>query len=128
MLRQIIKKKCDVIMSNNKKCLYSCESEINAYEYKKMVKYFPKGIYSSLVIRSLTIDLILCLACALISGKLVNSIIFFTMFEFVLMIIDWVKLDYFAGRTFESINKNGLYDESIETEFYDDYFVRKGKN
>lgn len=115
-------------MSNNKKCLYSCESEINAYEYKKMVKYFPKGIYSSLVIRSLTIDLILCLAFALISGKLVNSIIFFTIFEIILMIIYWVKLDYFAGRTFESINKNGLYDESIKTEFYDDYFVRKGKN
>lgn len=31
--------------NENSKCLYSCESIVEGYEYKKMVKYFPKRVY-----------------------------------------------------------------------------------
>lgn len=66
-----------VFVKNNEKekCLYECESIINAYEYKKMAKYFP-SIYWSYVINGTFFNLIFSAVIAILFENLIVTLTF----------------------------------------------------
>lgn len=108
------------------KYLYTCESKIDAYEYKRMAKYFPQ-IYWAYVIWGTILNLIITSIIAILSRSLVTTLIFFAVYQIYLMIIYKVRLEHFAEKSFNSMQKKGISDTEIHTEFYDDYFIRQGE-
>lgn len=111
---------------SNGKCLYTCESKIDAYEYKRMAKYFPQ-IYWAYVICGTILNLIITSIIAILSRNLVATLIFFVAYQIFLMILYKVRLEHFAEKSFNSMQKKGISDTEIHTEFYEDYFVRQGE-
>lgn len=124
----IIKEKDEIDHNKNSKsksknkALYYCESIINAEEYGKMVKYFPR-FYWYFVIIGAAINLLITAVIAIISRKLIYSLIFFVIYQIYLMILYKVKLEHYGKKMYNP--KNGEIE--IHTEFYDDYFVRQGE-
>lgn len=111
----------------NNKRLYTCDSIIDAYEYKKMAKYFPKRVYWVFVLRGTLLNILLSSASALIFHNLIGTLVFFIVFEIYVMVLYKIGLEHFAEKTFNSYLKKGLVDTNLETEFYEDYFIRKGE-
>lgn len=110
----------------NDKYLYTCESKIDAYEYKRMSKYFPQ-MYWNYVIWGTILNLIITSIISILSGSLVTALIFFVAYQIFLMILYKVRLEHFAEKTFNSMQKKGISDTEIHNEFYDDYFIRQGE-
>ena len=71
----------------NEKCLYACESIVDASEYKKMAKYFPKRMYWVFVIRGTYLNIILSAIFAIAFKNFVSTLIFFILFELYAMLI-----------------------------------------
>ena len=122
----IIEDKKETKRKDNK-CLYTCESIVDAYEYKMMAKYFPKRMYWVFVLRGTFLTILLSLVFALIFKSFIGTIIFFILFEIFGMLIYKFRLEYFAEKTFNSYLKKGIVDTNLETEFYEDCFIRKGE-
>ena len=108
------------------KCLYTCDSIIDAYEYKKMANYFPQ-MYWHYVIIGTVLNLIITAIIAIAFRSLLGTLIFFAVYQTYLMILYKVRLEHYAEKTFNSMLKNGSADTEIHTEFYDDYFIRQGE-
>lgn len=108
------------------KCLYTCDSIIDAYEYKKMANYFPQ-MYWHYVIIGTVLNLIITAIIAITFRSLLGTLIFFAVYQTYLMILYKVRLEHYAEKTFNSMLKNGSADTKIHTEFYDDYFIRQGE-
>lgn len=108
------------------KCLYTCDSIIDAYEYKKMANYFPQ-MYWHYVIIGTVLNLIITAIIAITFRSLLGTLIFFAVYQTYLMILYKVRLEHYAEKTFNSMLKNGSTDTKIHTEFYDDYFIRQGE-
>ena len=110
----------------NNKYLYTCESKIDAYEYKRMAKYFPQ-MYWAYVIWGTILNLIITSIIAILSRSLVSTLIFFVAYQIFLMILYKVRLEHFAEKSFNSMQKREISDTEIHTEFYEDYFIRQGE-
>ena len=110
----------------NSKCLYECESILNAYEYKKSAKYFPQ-IYWSFVIYGTVFNLIFTAIIAIIARNFIVPLIFFVCYQIYIMILYKIKLEHFAEKSFNAIKKRNGLDGEIHTEFYEDYFIRQGE-
>lgn len=108
------------------KCLYTCDSIIDANEYKKMANYFPQ-MYWHYVIIGTVLNLIITAIVAIAFRSLLGTLIFFAVYQTYLMILYKVRLEHYAEKTFNSMLKNGSADTEIHTEFYDDYFIRQGE-
>lgn len=108
------------------KCLYTCDSIIDAYEYKKMANYFPQ-MYWHYVIIGTVLNLIITAIIAIAFRSLLGTLIFFAVYQIYLMILYKVRLEHYTEKTFNSMLKNGSADTEIHTEFYDDYFIRQGE-
>lgn len=113
---------------SDEKCLYSCETILDGYEYKKMAKYFPKRIYWVFVIRGLILNLIFSAIIAITSKSLVGTLVFFAIYQIFIMILYKVRLEYYSEQVFNARKKQGIIDTNFEIEFYDDYFIRKGES
>jgi len=107
---------------SNSKPLFTCDSTINAEEYGKMAKYFPR-FYWYFVIVGAGVNLLITAVIAIISRKLIISLIFFVAYQIYLMILYKVKLEYYAKKIFNPKNM----ESEIHSEFYDDYFIRQGE-
>ena len=119
-LKEELKKK------SNSKCLYSCESILNAYEYKKSAKYFPQ-IYWSFVIWGTILNLVFTSVVAIIARNFIAPLVFFICYQAYIMIIFKIGLEHFVEKTFNAAKKRGGIDGEIHTEFYEDYFIRQGE-
>ncbi len=116
-----------------KKCLYSCESIINGYEYKKMAKYFPKEIYWFFVFGNTFFNILCTAFVAIFSKNWILTATVFILCQIVILIVCKIQLEAFAERTFISnaIKQYNLKKETKdfeireETKFYDTYFIRK---
>lgn len=112
---------------SNNKCLFKCESEINAYEFKKMVKYFPKRWYWLFVLRGTVFNFIFTSLISLIYQNWITSISFFIFYQIFLLIFYKVRLENIAEKIFNKSLKQSGADTYFETEFYEAYFIRKGE-
>lgn len=108
--------------NNNSKPLFTCDSIIDAEEYGKMAKYFPR-FYWYFVIIGAGINLLITAVIAIISRNLIISLVFFVVYQIYLMILYKVKLEYYAKKMFNPQNM----ESEIHSEFYDDYFIRQGE-
>lgn len=109
------------------KCIYTCESKIDSYEYKKMAKYFPKRMYWVFVIRGLFLNIIFTALIAIISKNWLTTLVFFIVYQIYLLIYYKVRLEPLSEKVFNNRKKHGKIETNLETEFYEDYFIRKGK-
>lgn len=112
---------------SNEKCLFSCESTIDGYEYKKMAKYFPKRMYWVFVIRGTILNVIISAVLAIVSQSWIATLIFLVAYEIYLLIYYKVRLEPMAEKVHNARLKRGEIEVDFETEFYEDYFIRKGK-
>lgn len=119
-------KEKEVKKTKNRKCLYTCESKIDSYEYKKTAKYFPE-IYWTYVIGGTILNLIITLIISILFRNLAGTLIFLIGCQIYIMIIYKIRLEHYAEKTFNSLLKKGRADTEIHTEFYDDYFIRHGE-
>lgn len=111
---------------SNSKYLYTCESEINAYECIKMAKYFPQ-IYFSYVKFGTLLNVFLVLILLLILRNLLITLVFFILFQIIIMIIYKIKLGYLVERSITLIKKKKNIDTKVDIEFYDNYLIKSGK-
>ncbi len=108
------------------KCIYECDSIIDAYECRKMVKYFPQVYWAN--IRALTfVNFIFSIMNLLMHKSIINAIIFFIVFQIFLMIFFKLTNEHFAEKSFNRINKEKR-DTELHIEFYDAYLIRQGEN
>lgn len=110
---------------NKDKCLYICESKIDAYEYKQMTKYFP-DLYWTYVLGGTLINLVFSSIFGF-SNNFLSTFIFFMCIQIFLMILYKIKLEDYAEKSFNKMKEQGLSDIEFHTEFYADYFIRQGK-
>lgn len=111
----------------NEKCLFSCESVVDGYEYKKMAKYFPKRMYWVFVIRGTIFNVIISALIALTTQSWIATLIFLIAYEIYLLIYYKVRLEPMAEKVHNTRLKRGEIEVNFETEFYEDYFIRKGE-
>ncbi len=111
----------------NEKCLFSCESVVDGYEYKKMAKYFPKRMYWVFVIRGTIFNVIISALIALTTQSWIATLIFLIAYEIYLLIYYKVRLEPMAEKVHNARLKRGEIEVNFETEFYEDYFIRKGE-
>lgn len=111
----------------NSKCLYSCESIVDAYEYKKMAKYFPKRMYWVFVIRGTIFNVIISALIALTTQSWIATLIFLVAYEIYLLIYYKVRLESMAEKVHNARTKRGDNEVNFEIEFYEDYFIKKGE-
>ena len=107
------------------KCLYTCESIVDAYEYKKMAKYFPKRMYLPFVIKGTYLNILSTALITILSKSWIISLVFFLVYEIFLLIYHKVGLESYSERAFNNRKKREEIDINFETEFYEDYFIRK---
>ena len=84
--------------NENSKCLYSCESIVDGYEYKKMAKYFPKRVYWVFAIRGTVLNILITAFIAIISQSWIETLIFFIAFEIYLLILYRIRLGSMAEK------------------------------
>jgi membrane protein len=111
----------------NEKCLFSCESVVDGYEYKKMAKYFSKRMYWVFVIRGTIFNVIISALIALTTQSWIATLIFLIAYEIYLLIYYKVRLEQMAEKVHNARLKRGEIEVNFETEFYEDYFIRKGE-
>lgn len=121
-----LKQEIDDSKSNKLKKLYTCDSIINATEYGKMAQYFPK-MYWTYVLYGMILNLIFTTLFAISTQSLVITLIFCIMYQLFIMIVYKFKLKKIATKSFIRANKKGNFDTEFSTEFYEDFFIRKGK-
>lgn len=132
-MREEIKKelkeemKKEIKKKKNEKCLFSCESVVDGYEYKKMAKYFPKRMYWVFVIRGTIFNVIISALIALTTQSWIATLIFLVAYEIYLLIYYKVRLEHMAEKVHNARLKRGEIEVNFETEFYEDYFIRKGE-
>lgn len=132
-MREEIKKelkeemKKEIKKKKNEKCLFSCESVVDGYEYKKMAKYFPKRMYWVFVIRGTIFNVIISALIALTTQSWITTLIFLVAYEIYLLIYYKVRLEHMAEKVHNARLKRGEIEVNFETEFYEDYFIRKGE-
>ncbi len=121
------KMKKEAKKKKNEKCLFSCESAVDGYEYKKMAKYFPKRMYWVFVIRGTIFNVIISALIALTTQSWIATLIFLIAYEIYLLIYYKVRLEPMAEKVHNARLKRGEIEVNFETEFYEDYFIRKGE-
>lgn len=121
------KMKKEAKKKKNEKCLFSCESVVDGYEYKKMAKYFPKRMYWVFVIRGTIFNVIISALIALTTQSWIATLIFLIAYEILMLIYYKVRLEPMAEKVHNARLKRGEIEVNFETEFYEDYFIRKGE-
>ena len=112
---------------SNNKCLYTCQSIVDAYEYKKMAKYFPEVMYLYFVRMATFSNIIFTALTAILSRSWIIALVFFLVYEIFLLIYYKVRIEFVSERVFIKSNKGKEEDNNFENEFYEDHFIRKTK-
>lgn len=111
----------------NDKCLYTCETVMNVDEYKKMVHYFPQT-YWTFVIKGTILNIVFTLFIANMSSLPVIALIFFVIYQIFIMILYKKRLEHYAEKAYNSLQKKEVTDTEFHTEFYDNYLIRKSEH
>lgn len=128
LIIEVVKLNKENEAKKNSKCLYICESIVDGYEYKKMVKYFPKRVYWVFALRGTILNILITAFIAIIPQSWIETLIFFIVFEIYLLILYRIRLGSMAEKVHNARLQRGEIEASSEIEFYEDYFIRKGKN
>lgn len=108
------------------KPLFTCESDIEANDYKKLAKYYPNKFYWNFVRTYTIINVILFFVFSLIDMNFESGTKKFIVFQVLIMLFCRLNLEGMAAKAFKnSADKNEL-DTHFDTDFFEDYFVRKG--
>lgn len=108
------------------KILYTCEMDVDAIEYGKMVQYFPR-VYWSYVLNVEIISLIIAIIVAIFSKNIILTIMIFVLYSFVFMIAYKVKLSSHVENTYRNLQRKNEVAKKVKIEFYENYFIFKSE-
>ena len=116
-------------MNKEKKnrCLYKCESITDGYEYSKMAKYFPKGVYWVFVKLGTLLNLIIIAFISLVFKSWMITLFFFVLLEIYVLVYYKICLESVAERFQNNRIKKGLAEVNHENEFYENFFIVSGE-
>ena len=105
------------------KCLYTCESMTDAYEYSKMAKYFPKRMYWMLVRNSFFLNIIVSALIQIITRSLKITLVFFILYQIYLMIFYKVRLEKITAKIYKRRLDKGKENINYIIKYFEDYFI-----
>lgn len=108
---------------NEEKIVHKYEGYINVEEYKKMVKYFPKRTYLSLIRMVLACNTIIFFILLSGSKNFWSSISIFLFLQILGMVYCKIRLEHIAGKTFLKRNGSDMNNKELNVEFYNDYLI-----
>ncbi len=106
-----------------KESKFYCDAIIDIDEYKKMVRYFQKGIYLTLLITGILISIVLAGFVAIITKELAVSLVVVFLLLFLFFFFCTVRYE----KIVEGFYKRSTDSEVtyFENEFFKSYFIRK---
>ena len=113
-------------MEKEEKFLYEVETNIDKEEIMKMVSVFKKDFYKTYAIYSIFLNLIFSAIIGLISGSVLTTGIFFIIYEVYLLIYFYINLEKCYYKSFEKNVKKGISSFTGCSQFFEDYFIKKG--
>lgn len=122
-----LKERTILKLVDKNKLLYTCESKVDAYEYKKMVKYFPH-IYKAYVILAAITNLLVAAITTIFLQNLTTTLSIYVILQILAMIYCKIRLEHIAEKDFNESYKKGKIESEFCIDFYDDYLIRQGKN
>ena len=112
----------------NHQYLYACDGTVDAYEYKKMAKYFPKRTYWVFIMRGILINLVATAFVAIFTKSWIETLVFFIVYQLYVFIYCKIRLESIAEKVFNHRQKRGEIESNVEIEFYEDNLIRRGEN
>lgn len=85
-------------------------------------------MYLVFALRGNILNILITAFIAIISQSWIETLIFFIVFEIYLLILYRIRLGSMAEKVHNARLQRGEIEASSEIEFYEDYFIRKGKN
>lgn len=113
-------------MEKEEKFLYEVETNLDKEEIIKMVNVFKKDFYKAYAIYSIFLNLIFSAIIGLISGSILTTGIFFIIYEVYLLIYFYINLEKCYYKSFEKNVKKGISSFTGCSQFFEDYFIKKG--
>mgnify|MGYP007047907008 CR=1 FL=1 len=113
-------------MEKEEKVLFEVETNLNKEEIMKMASVFKKDLYKSYAIYSIFLNLVLTAIIGLTSGSILITLIFFIIYEVYLLIYFYINLEKSYYKSFEKSVKKGVSSFKGSSQFFEDYFIKKG--
>lgn len=85
-------------------------------------------MYWVFALRGTILNILITAFIVIISQSWIKTLIFFIVFEIYLLILYRIRLGSMAEKVHNARLQRGEIEASSEIEFYEDYFIRKGKN
>ena len=85
-------------------------------------------MYCVFALRGTILNILITAFIAIIPQSWIETLIFFIVFEIYLLILYRIRLGSMAEKVHNARLQRGEIEASSEIEFYEDYFIRKGKN
>ncbi len=127
-LKEILSEENTILkLKDENNILYTCESKSSAYEYKKMVKYFPH-VYKTYILLAAIVNLLIAALIMIFSQDLITTIMTYLMLQLFAMIYCKVRIEHIVEKNFNTSYKKGVVELEHRIDFYEDYLIRRGKN
>ena len=85
-------------------------------------------MYCVFALRGTILNILITAFIAIIPQSWIETLIFFIVFEIYLLILYRIRLGSMAEKVHNARLQRGEIEASSEIEFYENYFIRKGKN
>jgi len=108
---------------NKEDILYTCESILDAYEYRKIARYFPEKLYWKYIGVGTIINIILTMIVVAAAMTIVDILIFAIVLQAFIMIFCKIRLEFITEKVYSIKIKKGSVDTDFNIEFYDEYFT-----
>lgn len=127
-LKEILSEENTILkLKDENNILYTCESKSSAYEYKKMVKYFPH-VYKTYILLAAIINLLLAALIMIFSQSLAETASMYVIFQISAMIYCKVRMEHIAEKNFNTSYKKRMTELEYCIDFYEDYLIIQRKD
>lgn len=113
-------------MEKEEKVLFEIETNLNKEEIMKTASVFKKDLYKAYAIYSIFLNLVLTAVIGLTTGSILITLIFFIIYEVYLLIYFYINLEKYYYKSFEKSVKKGVSSFKGSSQFFEDYFIKKG--
>lgn len=130
-INNISSKKEDIKINTkkeDKKILYTCNSVINAYEYKLMIPYFKNIYWSYIIKKSLSINCIICMIYIIMFGRYLLFVLpIFIILQLILIIYYKKNFNNVIEKDFKKNEVKNNINNNYSIDFFEDYLYLKNE-
>lgn len=110
----------------NQEYLYRYEGIVDAEEYKKLLRSFPKKFFWKLFALGTLILVVSACILFIFEGKYLEYLLIFLMLDLCYLLFLKFRQDAIAEKIYNSSTKKRFFDSNQIIEFYQDFLIRKG--